>query len=107
MSEILEITDEEVDAFIQGNTIVVVDFWAEWCSPCRAIFPAVEKMAEEYDCQVTFVKLDIDKNSASALLYAVRAIPTLLVFHEREIVARCVGSRAATTARAHLEDLLS
>ena len=93
MSSVLEVStgnfDEEV---LNSDVPVMVDFWAEWCGPCRMIAPMIEELASEYDGKATIGKLDVDNNQESSVKFGVRSIPTLLIFKDGEIVDRHVGA---------------
>ena len=94
MSEIMEVTDLSFEAeVLQSETPVLVDFWAEWCGPCRFVRPEVEAVAEQLGEQLKVVSLDIDVNPQAAARYGVMSIPTLLLFKGGEERARIVGAR--------------
>ena len=76
---------------LKSDKPVLVDFWAEWCGPCRMIAPAVEGLAEEYSGRVSVGKLNIDENPNTPMKYGVRSIPTLLLFKDGEVVESTVG----------------
>jgi thioredoxin 1 len=76
---------------LQSDTPVLVDFWAEWCGPCKAISPALEEIADEMGDKVKIVKVNIDENPDTPLQYGVRGIPTLLIFKDGEVKAEKVG----------------
>jgi len=95
-----EFTDSNFEAeAITGGGVSVVDFWAEWCGPCRMITPIIEELAGEYGDKVKVGKLNVDENSAISERYAIRSIPTILIFKDGEIVDRHVG----TTTKAALQ----
>ena len=77
---------------LESDVPVLVDFWAEWCMPCKMIAPIVEELSKEYDGQMDFAKLDVDSNPDTALTYGVRSIPTLLVFKGGQPVDQIVGA---------------
>ncbi|MGB1556640.1 MAG: thioredoxin TrxA [Oceanococcaceae bacterium] len=94
MSEhITHVTDGSFDAdVLQSPTPVLVDFWAEWCGPCRMIAPVLEALAPEYDGRLKIVKLNIDDNEQTTARFGVRGIPTLMIFKGGEVAATKVGA---------------
>ena len=86
-------TDSEFSAHVlQSDTPVLVDFWAEWCGPCKAIGPALEEISEARGDAISIVKLNIDENPMTPQQYNVRGIPTLLIFKDGEVIAEKVGA---------------
>jgi thioredoxin 1 len=83
---------------LEGNNVVLVDFWAEWCGPCKIIAPIIEELAKDYDGKAIVGKLDVDNNPNVAVKYGIRSIPTVLILKNGEIVAQQVG----TTTKAAL-----
>ena len=92
MGKTLEITDKNFNDIISKNKTVLVDFWAEWCGPCRIIGPVIEELANEYEGKAIIGKLDVDSNQESSVKYGVRSIPTILTFKDGEIIDRQVGA---------------
>ncbi len=77
---------------LQSNRPTLVDFWAAWCAPCRAVAPVVEELASAYKDKINFRKLDIDSNPATPTQYGIRGIPTLILFRNGQIVDQVVGA---------------
>ena len=93
MAEPFAVTDADFDEkVLKADRPVLVDFWADWCMPCKMIEPIVEELSREYDGKVDFAKLDVDSNPSTAMTYGVRGIPTLLIFKGGEPVGQIVGA---------------
>ena len=94
MSEnVKEITSTNFnDEVLESDTPVLVDFWAEWCGPCRAIGPVVDEIANDYDGKVSVGKLNVDHENQLAMKYGVRSIPALLIFNNGTVVNQIVGA---------------
>lgn len=88
----IEITDANFDETIATDKPVLVDFWAEWCGPCRMIGPIVEELATEYGEKAVIGKVNVDLNPNTAAKFGIRSIPTLLVFKNGEVVDKQVGA---------------
>ena len=99
MSErVKEVTDNSFEGeVLQAKTPVLVDFWAEWCGPCRMLAPTIEAIAEEYSSAVSVVKLNVDDNPASAATFGIKGIPTLILFASGKEVERIVGAAGKET----------
>ena len=94
MAEILDVTDATFQKeVLESETPVIIDFWAEWCAPCRAIAPIVKELAAGYDGKVKVVKMNIDENQGTPGRYGVRAIPTVLAFKNGAVVGQITGAR--------------
>lgn len=88
----LEINDENFDEIVSKYDIVVVDFWAPWCGPCRMVAPVIEELAKEMKGKVVFAKLNTDENPKMVTRYRIMSIPTLMLFKEGKLVDRVVGA---------------
>lgn len=95
--------EEEV---LKSEVPVIVDFWAEWCGPCKALAPTVDAIAEEYAGKVKVYKLDVQSEAAVASKYGVSSIPTLLFFKGGEIADRLVGSQPKQNIKSRIDPLL-
>ncbi len=79
------------ESVLDAETPILVDFWAEWCAPCKMVAPILEEIAAEMDGKLTIGKLDVDNNMNTAMAYGISSIPTLMLFKDGEAVARIVG----------------
>ncbi len=101
------VTDDTFDAEVKNSDIpVVVDFWAEWCGPCKQIGPALEEIASEMEGKVTIAKVNIDDSPNAPSKYGVRGIPTLLLFKDGEVVSKKVGAAPKGQLQAWIEDAI-
>ncbi len=87
----IEITDNNFEEIVTGDKPVLVDFWAEWCGPCKMIGPIVEELAGDYDQKAVVGKVDVDANPTISAKFGIRSIPTLLFFKNGEVVDKHVG----------------
>ena len=102
--KIVQLTDDSFEAdVLQASGLVLVDFWAEWCGPCKMIAPVLDEIATEYEGKVTVGKLNIDQNADTPPKYGVRGIPTLLLFKGGEIVDTKVGALSKTQLKEFLD----
>jgi thioredoxin 1 len=88
----LTLTDNNFQETIKANALIVVDFWAPWCGPCRMVGPVIEQLAAEYAGKVAFAKMNVDENQLVPSSFSVMSIPTIVVFHHGEAVERIVGA---------------
>jgi len=108
MAKPLEVTDETFEAeVLKSDKPVLVDFWAEWCGPCRMIAPSVKAIAEEYGDRLKVAKVDTDENPAVPGRYGIVGIPTLMLFKGGEPVARIVGAKPKAALLAEIQPHLA
>ncbi len=103
MGKAIVLTDATFDEAIKGDKPVLVDFWAEWCGPCKMIGPAVEELAGDYEGRAVIGKLNVDENPEVTARYGVRSIPTLLVFKNGEIVDKQIGAVPKSVLNSKLQ----
>ena len=108
MAKPIVVTDGTFDELVvNADKPILVDFWAEWCGPCKMIAPVLEELAGELDGQLTIGKLDVDSNQKTAYAFGVMSIPTLLLFKNGEPVDRIVGNQPKPALKNRLEKHLS
>ncbi len=108
MAHVITVSDETFDEEVVNSSVpVLVDFWAEWCAPCKMIAPIVEQLADEYDGKVKFAKLDIDSNPKVAQTFGIRSIPTLLILKDGKPVDQVVGAVPKSLLEKRLEGAVS
>lgn len=108
MSELIKhVTDASFTAdVLEAEGPVLVDFWAEWCGPCKMIAPVLEELSKEYEGRLTIAKIDVDSNRSQAEKHNVRGIPTLMLFNDGEVQATKVGALNKSQLSAFLEEQL-
>ena len=108
MAEPIEVTESNWDDMVINSDIpVMVDFWADWCSPCKQIAPAVHELALEYDGKLSVGKLDVDSSPNIAMKYGVRSIPALIFFKNGEAVHTIVGARPKGALKKEIDGILA
>lgn len=84
-------TTKEFDSIINNEKLVLVDFWATWCSPCKMIAPVIEQIAQQYDGKITVLKVDVDDQQELAIRYGIQSIPTVTLFKDGNVAAKEIG----------------
>lgn len=102
----LEITDANINELINSGKPVVVDFWAEWCGPCRMVGPIINELASEYEGKVIIGKMDVDENVETPQTFGIRNIPTILFFKNGQVVDKQVGATQKSVLMAKINALL-
>ena len=108
MADVADVNDQNFESeVLDGGKPAVIDFWAEWCAPCRQISPIIKELADQYGDQVKIVKMDIDSSPATPGKYGVRAIPTILAFKDGQVVQQIQGARPKGDFEEMIQGLLS
>jgi thioredoxin 1 len=106
-ANILTFTDADFESRVKSDPFVIVDFWAEWCGPCRVIAPLLEELAGEYSGRLAVGKVNVDENRQTAAKFGIRSIPTLLFFKDGSRVEQVIGAHPKATIKAKIEQLLN
>jgi thioredoxin 1 len=102
------VTDKDfTEAVLKHDKPVVVDFWAEWCGPCRLVAPVLEEIAAKHGDKITVVKLNVDENPETAAAYRVTSIPTLNVYQGGQVVKQVIGAQPKARLLGHLEEYIA
>ena len=107
MADLLQVTDENFDdEIINSDMPAMVDFWAEWCGPCKMVGPVVEELAQEYTGKIKIAKMDVDKNRETPVRFGIRNIPTLILFKGGTVAQTIVGAQTKSRLEDELKKLL-
>ena len=102
----LQITDANFEELVNSDKPMVLDFWAEWCGPCRMVGPIIDELATEYEGRVTIGKMDVDNNNDVVAQFGIRNIPTVLFFKDGQVVDKQVGAAPKPTFVSKIDALL-
>ena len=102
----LEVTDANFEELVNAGKPMVLDFWAEWCGPCRMVSPIIDELATEYEGRVTIGKMDVDNNNDVVAQFGIRNIPTVLFFKDGKLVDKQVGAAQKSAFVAKIDALL-
>lgn len=107
MSSLVELNDANFDSEIKKAAVpVLVDFWAPWCGPCKAIAPVLEELAAEYGDKLIIAKVNVDENQKSAAQFGIRSIPNMVIFKNGEEAGRIIGARPKSDLKATIDPLI-
>jgi len=107
MGDILEVTDASFESEIVNSDLpAMVDFWAEWCGPCKMVGPVVEELAREYEGKIKVAKMDVDQNRETPAKFGIRNIPTLIFFKGGEVAKTIIGAQSKSSIEEELKNLL-
>ena len=107
MGDIMEVSDENFDSEImESDKPAMVDFWAEWCGPCKMVGPVVEELAKEYKDKIKIAKMDVDQNRQTPARFGIRNIPTLIFFKGGEVATTIIGAKPKSSIEEELKKLL-
>jgi thioredoxin 1 len=107
MGDILQVSDDNFEEeIIKADLPALVDFWAEWCGPCRMVGPIVEELAKEYEGKIKVAKMDVDKNRQTPAKFGIRNIPTLIFFKNGEVAQTIIGAQPKGNLEEELKKLI-
>ena len=105
-ANIRELNESDFEAAVSGGLIVIVDFWAEWCGPCRAVAPVLEELAQEFEGKIEVCKVNVDESQAIAQKLAISAIPTLIFYKDGDVADKVVGVESKEKLTERIKNLI-
>lgn len=105
-SEPVKVTDEDFDEFVEKYDVALIDFWAEWCGPCKRLAPILEELAKEMKGEVAIGKLNVDENKSKSSEFGVSSIPTMIIFQDGEVADKMIGALPKEEIEDKLEHYL-
>lgn len=107
MADLLQVTDANFDEeIVKAGIPAMVDFWAEWCGPCKMVGPTVEALAKEYEGKIKIAKMNVDENRETPAKFGIRNIPTLILFKDGEVAQTIIGAQTKSRLEEELKKLL-
>ena len=107
-NKVVHTNDNNFEAdVLKSDKTVLLDFWAEWCGPCKMIAPVVEELSEEYDGKINFAKVDVDVDPRTAMAYGIRSIPTMLVIKDGKVADQIIGAVPKSILKSKLDKVLA
>ncbi len=107
MANVEAISDDSFDSeVLKSSTPTIVDFWATWCGPCRALAPKIDQLSKEYTGKIKFTKIDIDENPNTPSKYGIRGVPTLIAFKNGQIASQLVGDQSVKSLKEFFDSVL-
>ena len=107
MADLLQVTDANFDEeIVKASIPAMVDFWAEWCGPCKMVGPTVEALAKEYEGKIKIAKMNVDENRETPAKFGIRNIPTLILFKDGEVAQTIIGAQTKSQLEEELKKLL-
>ena len=108
MDTIIEVKNStKIDNVIKENKLVLVDFWAEWCGPCKALNPVLAELSEEFKKDLVIAKVNVDENKELSVKHSIRSIPTLLLFKDGDLVETKIGASSSSNTKSEIKSIIT